>query len=264
VKWVELKDSEKLLGKGLELSSYRVRLAQNDKDREDAYKIRFKIFNEELGEGIPENAAIQKDIDPFDPFCDHLLVEKEGLIVGTYRLLPPKKAQEAGMYYSESEFHIKKLPIDFKEAVETGRACVIPEHRKQSTLVSLFIGLRHYMNLMDCQYLFGLASLPKMSHENALATYVEIQKMGKCLRIPGVVPKEELRIPKDVQVGSTPQIPPLLMIYFQLGAFVCTEPAYDPIFTCHDLLTLCKLEEVPEKAWTFLEKFVKRSGKDET
>lgn len=263
MKWVDLKDSEKLLAEGIEYSSLKVRLAQNNQEKDQVYKLRYDIFNEELGEGIPENEATQRDVDRFDAFCDHLIVERNGEIIGTYRLLPGKRANECGGFYSETEFLLRSLPINFNEAVEMGRACVRPEHRKQATLICLLCGIRHYTNLMDCQYLFGLASLPKMSHENALATYEEIRKLGRVLSIPTVEPHPQMKIPSGLAVGNEPQIPALLSVYFNIGAYVCAKPAYDPVFQCHDMLTLLKFEEIPERTWSFFEKFARRKERDE-
>jgi putative hemolysin len=263
VKWVDLKDSEKLQAEGLEYSSLTVRLAMTPKEKDEVFRLRYEIFNEELGEGIPENVSIKRDIDRFDPYCDHLMVEKDSQLVGCYRMLPGKRAVDAGGFYSETEFNMRNLPIDFSEAAEMGRACVRTDYRKQSTLAALMCGIRHYLNLMDCQYLFGLASLPKMSHENALATFEEVKKLGRVLTIPGVGPLKEMEIPAGTGIGTQPQIPALLSVYFNIGAHVCAKPSYDPIFQCHDLLTMLKYEEIPERTWNFFEKFAKRSERDE-
>lgn len=262
MKWVDLKDSEKLLGEGLEYSSFKVRLARTDADRDAVFQLRYDIFNEELGEGIPENALTKRDVDKFDAYCDHLIVEKDGKIVGTYRFLPGKKAHECGGFYSETEFNLRKLPINFNEAIEMGRACIRAEYRKQSTLVCLFCGLRHYMNIMDCRYLFGMASLAPMSHEDALATYLEIEKMGRLQSFAGVEPLPTMKVPDATVPGDKPQIPALMTVYFNIGAVVCAKPAYDPVFKCHDMLTLLRIDEVPEKSWNFFEKFARRGGRD--
>lgn len=264
MKWVDLKDSEKLLGAGLEYSSFRVRLAQSPSDKDAVFKLRYDVFNEELGEGIPENAATQRDVDKFDPFCDHLIVEKDSKIVGTYRFLPGKRASDCGGFYSETEFKLRNLPINFNEAIEMGRACIRPEHRKQSTLVCLLCGVRHYANIMESKYFFGMASLAQMSHENALATYLEVEKLGRVKLYPGVEPLPEMKIPDGTIAGPVPQIPALMSVYFNLGAVVCAKPAYDPIFRCHDMLSLLDIEEVSEKTWNFFEKFAKRGDREDT
>ena len=255
-------ESEKLLSDGIELGSFRVRLAQTNKDKDEVFKLRYQIFNEELGEGIPENEITKRDVDKFDEHCDHLIVEKGGLIIGSYRMLPYAKSLLTDGFYSESEFSIRKLPIDLTLSVETGRASVSPDHRKQATLLCLFVGIRHYMNLIKARYIFGMASLAKMSHESANATYEEIKQMGKTIEFPGVGPIDGMKIPEGIQ-GGVPEVPPLLAVYFKVGASICSKPAYDPIFKCHDLLTLSDITQVPDKTWNLFGRFVSRKNVEE-
>lgn len=255
-------DAERLLGKGLEFGPLRVRLAQNSADRDEIFKLRYTIFNEELGEGIPENARTRRDTDRFDPFCDHLLIERDGKILGTYRILPNKQAEAAGGFYTETEFHIRSLPINFSEAIEVGRACILKDHRKQSTLLCLFHGLYHYLDLVNAKYLFGMATLAPMSHENALASFQLVQKMGRFTPIPGVEPLEELRIPEATVPGDKPQIPALVSIYFGIGANICAAPAYDPIFRAHDFLTFFNAREMTDRFRNLFDRFATKTRKD--
>src|ERR1044072_1638740 len=73
---------------------YAVRLARNAQDRRRAQRLRFEIFNLELNEGLVESHVTGLDVDPFDEFCDHLIVEElgTGQVVGTYRLQPGQVA----------------------------------------------------------------------------------------------------------------------------------------------------------------------------
>ena len=263
MKLIDRQESEKLLSIGLELGAYKIRLAQNDQDRDNVFKMRYMVFNEELGEGIPENAATQRDIDHFDTFCDHLIVERDNVPIGTYRLLHGQKSIASGGFYSETEFTLRNLPINFNDAVEMGRACVLPEHRKTATLICLLCGVRHYSNLKDAKYLFGLTSLAKMSHGDALATYEQVQKLGLLTHYKGVEPLDVMKVPAGTVSSQNPQIPALLSVYFEIGAKVCAMPAYDPIFQCHDLLTLIDIEAIPEKTWIFFQKFIKRQAREE-
>jgi hypothetical protein len=52
------------------------RLARRADEEHRAQRLRFEIFNLELGEGLAASHAIGLDVDPFDEFCDHLIVEK--------------------------------------------------------------------------------------------------------------------------------------------------------------------------------------------
>jgi hypothetical protein len=58
-----------------EAGRYRLRLAQTVEDRDAACRLRFKVFNIELGEGLQSSYRTGLDTDDFDLFCEHLLVE---------------------------------------------------------------------------------------------------------------------------------------------------------------------------------------------
>ena len=261
---VDSRESEKLLLKtGLEMAGSQIRLAQTEEDRDEVYKLRYRVFNEELGEGLPESALTGRDVDPFDQNCDHLMIERAGKVVGTYRLLPGSRVTREHGFYSETEFQIRNLPINFERSLEMGRACILAEHRKQSTLVCLFVGIRHCMNLRNCENLFGLTSLAPMSHANAVATFQKVIQLGRSRSILGVEPLPSMRIPAGVTAGPEPHVPGLLSVYFGMGATICAEPAFDPVFGCHDFLTLLSLPQVPDRSWKFLEKFAKRKSAGE-
>src|SRR3974390_3723154 len=53
--------------------SYHLRLAVSETDRLAAFRLRFLIFNLELGEGLEAAYATGRDVDPFDAVCDHLI-----------------------------------------------------------------------------------------------------------------------------------------------------------------------------------------------
>src|ERR1700722_2078878 len=61
------------------------RLAMNPSDRDAAYRLRYEIFNLELGEGLESAHLSGRDTDEFDHICEHVLVEEiaSGRIVGT-------------------------------------------------------------------------------------------------------------------------------------------------------------------------------------
>ena len=76
-----------------------VRLARSFTEIENAQRLRYQIFYEEMN-ATPDATmkATGRDIDPYDEVCDHLLVldhdkpEDEG-VVGTYRLLRQSVAE---------------------------------------------------------------------------------------------------------------------------------------------------------------------------
>ena len=70
------------------MGRYRLRLAESAEDREAACRLRFKVFNIELGEGLESSYQTGLDTDRFDAVCEHLLVEDKlnRRVVGTYRM----------------------------------------------------------------------------------------------------------------------------------------------------------------------------------
>mgnify|MGYP000031138925 FL=1 len=115
-----------------------VSLARDKNEIAEAQHLRYKVFVEEMGANIQSKNAL--DQDGFDVFCDHLIIRESinNKVVGTYRILNPKMANEAGGYYSAGEFDISRLQPLFDRTVEVGRACVHPDYRNGGTITMLW------------------------------------------------------------------------------------------------------------------------------
>jgi len=73
---------------------YRMRFAAGDDDLDAILRLRFDVFNLELGEGMDASFETGRDEDEFDPLCHHLMVEEAatGRLVGTYRMMTSSMA----------------------------------------------------------------------------------------------------------------------------------------------------------------------------
>src|SRR3954466_13208624 len=113
-----------------------VRLAETDHEIEQAQRLRYTVFYEEMSAiPSPQMRALGRDFDKFDDVCDHLLVvdrdahddDGQPLVVGTYRLTRKKDADKVGGFYTAGEYDLarmlKGLPADFKY-LELGRSCI--------------------------------------------------------------------------------------------------------------------------------------------
>lgn len=240
---------------GLVCGSQTVKLATPN-ELEDAFRLRFRVFNKELKEGIPENEKTGMDTDHFDQFCDHLLVLEEERVIGTYRLLPGPQRPPEG-FYTQGEFDISKLTMDMDLMVELGRACIDPVHRKRSTLMSLFWALHKYTEHKQSRYFMGCGSLPLMSVDDAEATFQELVGKGKVDLDCGAAPLKDNQFKGDAEKG-TAQVPPLVAMYLEFGAKVLGRPAYDPVFKCYDLLLYFDMQDLSEWGESLLAKFDKR------
>jgi len=105
--------------------AFQIIWANTPGEIKEAQRLRYKVFAEEMGAKLPMNAE-GLDVDEFDAYCDHLLIrDQDSLkVVGTYRVLPPHKAQEIGRLYSDSEFDLSRLDHLRPKLVELGRSCV--------------------------------------------------------------------------------------------------------------------------------------------
>lgn len=244
------------LKKGLPCGSQTLKLSANETELEQALRLRYRVFNEELGEGLPESSLTGIDRDKFDDYCDHLLIMDGEKVTGTYRLLPGFRRPKEG-FYTESEFEISQLPFDPQLTVELGRACIDPVHRKRSTLMSLFWGLHKYAQAQNTRYFLGCGSLPLMSENDAEATYQALRHQGHVDENCGAKPTPNHAFKGQAEEGLA-KIPPLVTMYLEFGAKILGRPAYDPVFKCYDLLLFFDMKNLSSWGQELLDRFDKR------
>lgn len=233
---------------------YELRMAKNADDVRAAQRLRFAVFNVEMGEGLPGSAATGLDADEFDAVCDHLLVVERatGAITGTYRLQTGVVAGETGRgYYSEREFDFAPFEAARDEMVELGRACVAAEHRNQSVLGLLWRGIAQYAQKRGARYLVGCSSLTSQDAAEGLATYAVIARGSLVAERWRTRPLAEWRCEASAEAVQAAKarvkIPRLMTAYLAAGAAVCGEPAIDREFKTVDFLTWMDLQAMPAR-----------------
>jgi putative hemolysin len=233
-------------------SRYSLLLTRDDELVEAAQRLRYRVFADELGASLPSTAP-GRDIDPFDEHCDHLVVraDRTGEIVGTYRMLPPERVAAAGGYYAETEFDLGAFTDLRPSLVETGRACVHPEHRAGAVVSLVWAGIARYLLLTGHTHLMGCGSVP-LADGGALAGGVWDLVRAKHLAPPElrVAPRRPWDADSTPRTGR-PVVPPLLRGYLRLGAWVCGPPAHDPEFGVADLLLLLPLDRIDPRYLRF-------------
>lgn len=231
---------------------YEVRFARSPDELAAAQRLRFEVFNVELGEGLENSFALGLDTDEFDPRCHHLLAEDRdsGKIVATYRLQTRELAEAGSGFYSEREFQMGTLASQLNEGVELGRACIAKEHRGRRLLFLLWQGLGAYMLHNRKRFLFGCGSIQTIEPEVAWATAESLRALGHehpVLRVGATLAFRTPHIADVCQDHAAP-IPPLFRSYFAMGATVCSEPALDREFGVADFLLLFDLDRLDAKA----------------
>jgi len=237
------------------IGDLEVRLAQSAAEIRQAQKLRYRVFYQE-GSALadPGRLFARRDIDAFDAICDHLLVldhaaqtRGKPAVVGTYRLLRQRIAEDFGGFYTASEFDIAPLLSRHRDLqfLELGRSCVLPEYRNKRTVELLWQGIWTYISQNRLDVMFGCASLdgtdptrlalplsflhhycraPEPWRARALPErYVEMNQMSK----EAVDPKAALR-----------SLPPLIKGYLRLGCSIGDGAVIDHQFGTTDVLII--------------------------
>jgi putative hemolysin len=234
----------------IETGKYQIRVAQSLEEREAACRLRFKVFNIELGEGLASSYSTGLDQDQFDLFCDHLIVEdrSESEIVGTYRMQSGAMAKRNIGYYSAQEFDFSPYEPVRNEVLELGRASIDRDHRSSEVLNLLWRGIAQYSKFYGLRYLIGCSSLNSQDPQDGWTMF---QQLSAFLIAPEfrTVPAKSFELPPASTASeATVKVPKLLKTYIGVGARICGEPAWDREFKTIDFLTLLDLAQLTPAA----------------
>jgi putative hemolysin len=219
---------------------YRVRYAIGEADLTAVQRLRYEVFNLELGEGLAESDQTGLDSDRYDRQCQHLMVieEETGILAGTYRMQTAQMAREGNGFYSAMEFDLERFPTGFlNDAIELGRACIDAKHRDTGVLFLLWRGIAAFLAQSRKRYLFGCSSLTSQNPDEGsrlMARLIAENHVQPDFRIP-VHPGYECDGSAE---GPPVRIPGLFRSYLKFGARVCSDPALDREFKTIDFLVL--------------------------
>ena len=253
-----------------QVGRYSLTLAETSEQRDAACRLRFRVFNLELGEGLESSYRTGLDRDRFDDCCEHLLVEDalednpSRRIVGTYRMQSGATAARHHGYYSEQEFSFAPYKPLRAGILELGRACIDRQHRSPEVLTLLWRGIAQYAKDMGLRYLVGCSSINSQDPVEGWQMYRQLENY----RVPPefeTVPTAAYACPieqeganaqpspcqsdqSSPESGAPPQQPPprkvpkLLRTYLAIGARIAGPPAWDRAFGTIDFLTLLDLK----------------------
>jgi len=231
---------------------YSLRFATTPEELEAVQRLRFEVFNLELGEGLEHSFTTGRDEDRFDPVCHHLIVaDDQDNVVGTYRMQSSEMAGEHIGFYSADEFDLTRLPDDvLADAVEIGRACVSSPHRNRHVLFLLWTGLATYMMRNRKRYLFGCCSLTSQDPAEGKRVMDHLEDHGHVHREIHLLPQPDWRCYVEPFEPGSPaptgavKLPKLFALYLRYGAKVCGPPALDRHFKTIDYFVLFDREDL--------------------
>jgi putative hemolysin len=232
-----------------ETSLFRVSLAQTADQLTACQRLRYSVFNVELCEGLSTSDRDHLDIDPFDRFCDHLMVTdlESGKLVGTYRLQTGDVARRNLGYYGNQFFDFSVYEPIRRELVELGRACVHVDFRNIMVLHALWKGIAVYATRYDARYLVGCSSITSQDENYGMAMYGALR--DKYLVEPALrtVPQPGQAC-QATRPSAEPTRPPrLFRAYLEISGRICGPPAIDREFKTIDFLTMVDLANLPDR-----------------
>jgi putative hemolysin len=232
---------------------YLLRFARTRRELDAALKLRFDVFNLELGEGLESSFQTGRDMDEFDEACHHLIVldRQNDEVVGTYRMQTGDMAAANRGFYSEGEYNLSSFPREaLRDSVELGRACIAKAHRNTQVLFLLWKGLAAYLTHNRKRYLFGCCSLASQDEGEALRVMRMLERGGHLLTPLWATPRSGFECvakdSKDSAADGTEEasIPKLFRAYLRFGAKVRSAPAIDRRFKTIDFLVLFDIREM--------------------
>jgi putative hemolysin len=228
---------------------FSVGMAQTLEDVMECQRLRYLVFNCELGEGLDSSARTGLDRDRFDFICDHLMVRDTftGELAGTYRMQSGYRAKGNLGYYGEEFFDFSPFETMRAQVLELGRACVRDDYRHTNVLHMLWRGIARYANSCGARYLIGCSSISSQDEDEGMALYETLRE--KYLVAPALRtnPMNGHQCKSNGSPAAPPRPPRLFRAYLDISARVCGPPAIDREFKTIDFLTLVDLHTLPDR-----------------
>ena len=233
---------------------FTVRLAETEEDVAAAQRLRYRVFVEEMGaKAPPEDAALRRERDRFDPHFDHLmLIDNEAAsddpldaCVGAYRLLPGVRARQGIGFYGADEYDLTKLVNYPRETLELGRSCVHESVRGGAGMHLLWTALGQYIDEHGIEIMFGVASfhgteiaplaqaLSHLHHHHLAPEDLRVRTLDEYFVAMDIVPPGEID-----RVAAMRTIPALIKAYLRLGGYVGEGAYVDHEFNTVDVCLL--------------------------
>jgi putative hemolysin len=232
-----------------------VRLAETEHEVEQAQRLRYTVFYEEMSAiPSPRMRELKRDFDKYDEVCDHLLVvdrdahDEDGqpLVVGTYRLTREKDAAKAGGFYTAGEYDLAPMLKGLAQGtkfLELGRSCVLKSYRaRPGSMQLLWKGLMAYVARFDIDLMFGCASLPGIDvaemalplsylhHFHAMPEGFSVKAQPGLFVDMNMIPKDQIDARDALRT-----LPPLLKGYVRAGCCIGDGAVIDRQFGTTDV-----------------------------
>jgi len=219
---------------------YLVRPARTDQELEAALRLRFEVFNLELGAGLASSFRAGRDHDELDSTSTHFILvdQRHCHVIGTYRMRSYENAKTIRGFYLSRQFDLSALPRDvLAGAIEVDRLCVAKAHRRSCAQLVLLKSLGVYLVQEQKPYVFGCFSLATQDPMHAGRVFDQLSKEGHLHPHFKIKPKPGFKClwykthsesPNDVLVSSW------FRFCLRFGTRLCGPPAINREFRTID------------------------------
>lgn len=241
------------------IGSFRVKTASTRDELKECLRLRHEVFYKEL---LNQETPHKWDIDQFDLFYDHLIIqdERNAVTVATARL---NAFPELNRFHSEQEFNLSRIMSQGSNQIEVGRVCIKKEYRRGLVLALLWKGIGDYVARTKSQIIIGImnfqiatpreaALLQRYFFEANRLTPEFLAPTHLAYKMPELEAwesyfKRNLTMEEKLEADSL--IPFFCQSYLKLGAFIGGEPAWNPEFNCIQFLTILQREDLNRSLW---------------
>ncbi len=213
-----------------------VRLAGTEAEAEACFALRHKAFHGRAG----------RDCDAFDVDWPQILIERDGALVGTFRIRLSSGGASGG--YAGQFYDLTALDHYPATVLELGRFCLDPALGPDSDVLRIgWAALARIVDTAGVGLLFGCSSFAGIDpapHRAALSRLGR-DHQGPAdwpvrRRSPAVIDLAELG-----EAGGAAAFPPLLRSYLQMGGWVSDHAVIDPDMQTIHVFTAVEIARIP-------------------
>lgn len=230
-----------MTGAVLERGGLVARLAAGTQDVAAAQELRYRAFVDPNGTG--------RDADAFDAASAHLLVERAGQLLATFRYQRFPDAGAAAQGYSGQVYDLAPLSALGGPMVEMGRFCIAPRTRDPDVLRIAWGAMTRIVDRAGAVLLFGCSSF----RGTAPAPYADALALLATRHLGPAAVRPARRAPEVVALRAGPHdparaqaaMPPLLRTYLMMGGWVSDHAVVDRGLNTLHVFTGVEIAKVP-------------------
>lgn len=240
-------------------------IAETRRQIDDALRVRYQVFAEELGYLDPASRFVPREVDPFDTLetTIHLVACAGGEPVGVVRLLAPNSevARANGAAFGvdlESKFDLSPLAERGLRLAETMRFCILQRYRGRAVVAALHAaavdlsrdaGITHWIgcanvetdSIEDARLISRVAARLGFEHGEIRVEPRAPEAAPSTSRRPFYDAHERRRADRDLTGLALPRT--LELYALRMAARFIGPPIYDPRFRMCSMPLLMVVDE---------------------